>query len=297
MAAVLDTPILLRATSLSVAVGSITGFDPSLLQNPYRRPMLLREVRFTVRDLSDDNVSQAGNAYAELRMGRIPLTHGFVPIRLLCRAYDMRIEADTGGDVTHIWRFPKPLYVPATEYVDTRIQSQSFASGSMDFHVTYVGTMLGDGHARPATIDVPWATAFVGARQAGGSDFFEQSGEQDLSNPFETPLYVQRFLGSVPLTHATTAVDITLGEPTVGIRRVFVQVVDHDGQIVCRDRTRFWSLFSPTDRAWNAKCVLPPRGHFVFMFDEVYTSETATLQLGVSMLGHRKVILDRGYVR
>lgn len=298
--------ILLEATTPSLNANAEFGVtDESRLKNPHGTPILIDEIRFNVQPANAAGSADrhvAGDLRVQLKLGRVPLTNGFVPIWSLCLGVNQTFGANAeqvvqqSGDRAvapslYTWHLPKPLYVPTGGYLDPLFQNAAVHfNTAKTCRIVYAGRVLSADAPIPEKIHVPWATAFVGASKAAGTDTTEQSREHHLVNPFDVPLKVQRFIGRLAQVIGSFAEAPSAGAVDAALQLATIRMVDSGGRIVIRDPTPFNHVFSIKDRAWTVNAVLPPRGFYVAYFDERYSSLSGNaIQVFLSMIGHRTV--------
>ena len=294
----MDSPVMLSAT-LVVPINSVRGLaDSTQLQNPSRTAMWLDEIRFFVSFGTSDFSTLSLQLRVSLKLGRTPITNGFVPIGLLGKLlnpYETIYLQYTSG-AFYTWKLPKPLYIPAGEYLIPAVQHIGVAGITADANVriTYAGRSTPSGRPAPSVLNVPWATAFVAPSRGTGA-FTDQSYETDLVNPFNEPLRVQRFLGDVVLADSNN--NRTYGNSvicSIGSRFTTVRMVNSNGAILARDPTPFNHLFNITDRAWTVNALLPPKGFYTAYLAQDYSLldlASVTITPIISMIGHREVKL------
>ena len=283
----MDSPILLSA-SVTIGQGQqLEISDPTALTNPSRNAMLLDEIRIRVLEIQEPLLIRA-----QFRLGRVPLTNGFVPIGCFGKSL-------LPGDATQFtWKLPRPMYIPPGEFLAAQFQYASdvvaaFPSASPVVQVLYCGRSLASDFPRPAEIDVPWVAAFIPPPRASGvADYIDVSTESDLVNPFDVPVKVQRFIGFFFGSASSVKEAVGFADLT-GAAYMTVRAADSRGRIMVRDSTPFSHLFSHIDKSWDVNTVLEPHGFYLFQLDRAYSTYTALskLQACISMVGSRKVQL------
>ncbi len=177
---------------------------------------------------------------------------------------------------------------------------------------------LPKGTPTPRTLQLPWAAAyvppFIGSSESSAFNQTDQSTPSDIFNPFEQDLHVQRFVGRFlnfqvgkdvtvafnnygdlrgVMQFADELVDFSNGIPLSG---TFVTAQDSQNNILVRDPTPFYHLFSYLDRSWTVNCVLPPKGFYLFTVDRLWDylgstlSEEFIASVGIGMIGWRDVV-------
>lgn len=215
------SPVILTSGEVSLSRGAIAVPDHGLLQPVERTAMLIDEIHFSGRTLAGDGISYFDPRWsirAQLSLGRLAVTNGFIPVAGLEYAHltnslncvFARTAGGGGGSdyAAYIfssarWKLPVPLYVPAGSTLQCQLQATSsgfaWASGlytpTLVADVTYVGRLLPVDYPVPNTIKVPYATALVSPDVASGNTpLFIESKDLQLGNPFDVPLFAQRFI-------------------------------------------------------------------------------------------------------
>lgn len=293
----MNSPIMLKPTAVTLAANAVKELDTTMLQNPFRTPMLVDEFRFTVGTTLD---ARQFIPQVEIKIGREPLTHGYVPVRLLGKFMWGGPAYLTNPSYAYsVWKLDKPLYVPPDQYISIRAASKiysSSASESVTLSAEIVGRSLSSKDPVPKRIALPWATAWVCPINAGyGAVFENNSAEADVVNPFDVPLNVLRFIG----LHSDGSVYASFsgsGRPIRATEYTTVHASDSFGNILIRDPTPFTHLFSTTDRCWTVRARLQPKGFYIFNTTQDYSdllvsTGPTVVQLGIGLIGYREVPL------
>lgn len=278
----MDSPVLLSTAAITLAANQQQEVnDPTRLSNPFRTPMMLDEIRFVVTGTQAQNTRDY--LEAKFRLGRIPLAANYVPITSFGKSLNALSAVMT-------WRLPKPLYVPANEYVVPHIRNTNSASKILQ--VIYAGRSLGENVPTPKSMFVPWVTSYQATLASTAATDYgtETSTEADLVNPFDTPLYVQRFIGR----YLSASADNTGEAYSDYLNNTFIRAVNHEGTILVKDETPFGNLFDHTTKVWPAGTVLPPKGFFLFEVRRDFTTLSSNFRATapiISMIGYREVPL------
>lgn len=289
---------LLLATNVQVPIGGVVSANADELTNDFEQDVQLEEIRFIVsvngaRFNATNAVSMGALGSlvrAQIKMGRLDLTNGYVPIWLLGTRYQAAMEAMTGfSDLVatpnrtavweyHRWRFPKPLLVPQgaaiscsfTYLTPTGRQGPlAFAVDSpLNVWVAVAGKALSKRIARPSKIPVPYATYWAPKMGEG------VSGDDALFNKFPVPLYVQRFVGRVaecppPLDPGNLGI---IGVPDQEIwfeswAAPNLTIKASTGYDVVGDMTAWQDVFNPARCALEAGMVIDSRDWFTVTVD------------------------------
>lgn len=330
-----NRPMLL-SSQVTLLPGATKEAPEVRMVNPLNTAMLIDEIRFKTPPISASGLGISAynpllNIRCALRMGRVALTNNPVPIGNFGRVTLEDTSTGTVGGVgnyvnslgspqafitTHsTWKLPKPLYVPRGEFLvpkityDTRFLKTltSFNPSQFDsltIDVSFAGRSLPPNFPVPKSIAVPWVTSFdvdLLALTAGNSDT-TISNQTQLVNPFDKPMFVQRFIGRSLLhgngEEASLYAPFELGDGFPGSAAAWtmttVRAVDSLNNILVRDPTPFGHLFQFLSRSWNVNAHLPSQGFYIMTVDRNYTSTIASTYLAhaISMVGYREVELQ-----
>jgi hypothetical protein len=145
-----------------------------------------------------------------------PITNGRIPVCLLAPSYNWRANTPpftASGQVVHstfTWHLANPLWLPPNVPISIEIGHQNdFAVASPADSQTVDVTVRGvadDSGVEPEYIDIPYASAFLGAVQStvtagrpASPTMPELTAQTDLFNPFTVPLSVDRFQYEISL--------------------------------------------------------------------------------------------------
>jgi hypothetical protein len=294
------SPIVLRASTTILPNQKLELNTPDL-QNPFRTAMLLDEVQVFVSNAGASTSDATGFlTRLRLKLGRHPLTNEFVHVPMLGkRLNDFYIDSNTQSPV-YTWRLPKPLYVPATEFVvptvfydpSFLVQAGVSVPASLTVSVVYRGRSLSKHSPIPQTVKMPWATEYFTDALLGGSGtdpHLLESTEVNLINPFDESLRLQRFIGR----HIVTSGAFIRETQAEGADRsvVDVRMVDSQNRYAIKNLTRFANVFLGTDKAWTVNTLLDPKQFFLLGYEADFSTQEGEpyFQGLVSMVGHREV--------
>lgn len=293
----IDFPVCLYSTG-TVAIGAVFTPDADDLQNHFDTPIQIDEIRFMffVNGVSVNPLrSLAALIRVQLKMGRIDLTNGFVPAWLFGSRLQRNVETLNGvaggGRLSaweyHRWKLPVPMIVPAGSTLLPYFQyllpdgTQALTSAH-DSPITVHVAMVGKGSKSPSRkIKVPYVTAYIADPSSGG----QQSKDDQLVNKFNTPLWVQRFVGRIAVKGGTnetwTSVEDNTGYATTGD----LTVRDSNGDSVVGGVAQWFDVFSRDRKIFPAGCFLPPRDWYTVRLAD---KPTASYLPMISMVGWRE---------
>jgi hypothetical protein len=265
-------PVVLSAAG-SVAVGSNFTPDADELQNNFDRDIQIEELRFitAVRPANGGAAGMGalgGLVRTQIKMGRLDLTNGFIPIWLLGTRYQRMMESMVGTNNLSTWdyrrwKFAKPLVVPAgaslmpsfSFLTPTGNSALAFPGNSpLWIWMAMVGRSLPNDFIRPARINVPYATAWLPRINE------QQSSDDALTNKLSSPLYVQRFIGRVAVSLA--------GQPDAEVwfendgPAPAVKITGGNGYDAVGDFTPWRDVFQPARCSLEAGVTVEPREWF-----------------------------------
>lgn len=274
----LGEPVLLASYTTITRGGSSTP-DLRPLQNVYRTPCAIEQIRFIVRGL--DEIVQTPRFYrgpggivrVRLSMGRMPLTQGHVPIWLLGPEVQTLAEEESGVSstysvstqhvayATYRWRLPHPLIVPVGAvitpelafYNDPLVTNLASAGATLRVDVAYAGRVLLPGARAPEVQPIPYASAATFDQRADGS-VVRYSVENELNNPFQVPLRLHRLVARAQASDGTQVYDQTAYDATK-----MVQIRESKGYAVTMRPTLYTYLSDPYRRAWTFDGSLDPK--------------------------------------
>ncbi len=311
------SPLILQAQiSPNTGGGELGLADTTRLENPFQGPMWLDEIRFRIPATAQEVIPSY--AWAGLRikltLGGVPLTNGFIPISLFGKVLNDSItvgeqDVSDGSPSMFTWKLPKPLYIPAREFLRPTVYIEPGAVAdpavlTRTVTIIYCCRPVPKGTPVPRTVCLPWVTyfkpAYITMTNEGGSDSIDQSQPSDIFNPWPQDLHVERFIGrlmgnpsgedNVHMSLASANINLTTGLPTTG---TFVTAQDSFNNILVRDPTPFAHLFDFIDRSWTVNAVLPPQGFYLFTIDRNWAAYSPaasfTATIGISMVGWREV--------
>jgi len=306
----MDGPIFLSEV-ITVPPGARVSVVSSRIQNPFRAPMLVDEIRYRVISSSSEFGMLQGFWALRARhfLGRVPLTQDFVPIGSLAKS--LGPTEDTGFPFPpalptlgwYTWKLPKPLYVPATELLTTEIfnaavSNSIFPDETFEIQVSYAARTLPVDTPPPAKVYVPWACFFEAPSFSEDGFDIVSSTEAHINNPFNEELYVQRFIGRAIFNWGPPAPGLPVGAAEFNSlfawttsRFTTVRASDSFGRILARDPIPWTQMFYFPTRSWTVNTKLQPKGFYLFELTRDYTGiEPPPNSFLISMIGHREVV-------
>lgn len=334
MIPVQNRPILLSG-QVTLAPGGSAELPQERMINPLNTAMLIDEIRFRTPPIYESGTGYLFGSHLAircgLRMGRIDLTNGYIPVANFGK---VTLEETNAGIVVsgqgrtigapqafitarHTWKLPKPLYVPRGEYLVPRmyydpVYNNTLFPGtvapSITVDVSYAGRSLPPDFPVPKSIAMPWVTSFLIRPLAitSGNTQTSVSNQANLVNPFDKPMFIQRFIGrsllfggaangSLPFQPVELA-NATIDGSEQAYLCTSVRAVDSLNNILVRDPTPFTHLFQYMDRSWTVNSQLPAQGFYIMTVEQQYNKTsaptTAYLAHAISMVGYREVELQ-----
>ena len=263
-----------------------------------------------------------------------PITNGYLPVNLLARVENWPehsgaiIIAGRTLHSTFIWKLPQPLWIPPNVPLSIRIGHQNdfavnVAAAAQDVDVTVRG-YLDESDEVPEWVDIPYATAFLGAVQTftgGGKTGLnlvtERTAQTDLFNPFSVPLNAERLQYEISVsshgfdltngananfapTDATSAQDQTsrlLNGQNYGLDRRYIamRLTSSRGRSLIRDFSPIGAVISSTNRSLALKSILEPGHYYAASLQEqmpLFVDRQPLpfqVRTGISLVGSRRL--------
>lgn len=291
----MNSPIML-STSVTVPDAATRESEQTALTNPFRTAMLIDEIRLKL-DIEGSAYSNTNlfRPRIQFHLGRMPLCNTFIPClaltKFLCGGIPYLGQTVDRSFLFIDWKLPQPLYIPPTEYLIPRVYNAPI-SGATPLSVTvaiqYVGRSLPSDYERPQKMYIPWLANYTSPVTAYNVSAEETTTESDIVNPFNEPVYVQRFIG-------TTSDAYGANISPRGSLYTTTNAYDSFGNVLVRDRTPFSHLFTTMDKVWPAKSVLQPKGFYIFntmrAFDGLPSDGNTEYQYSITMQSYREVVL------
>lgn len=304
-------PVSFTAEGTGLLPGQNLVLDQSALQNGYRTPFWIDEIRMQAFMSAASIALPLQPAYATsflFRTGSLAFSAVPVPMILHQPQYgDTNVPllgqyADTSvrrGSSAR-WLLPRPLYMEPADLVQASVfRDLTIAAGDgtnpFSVAVTYVGRALPPGEKPPKSRHVPWASSYT-------HDFdlaYSQTGVQSpFQNPFQRELYVHRFIGR-PLSKSNTGTSsgtfsASMIPVSAGTKYAAIDIWDSTGYRLVKgggtngNFVPVGYVFDTARCAWTFARPLGPREQYNMAFQTLGTVGGANQLFAVSMLGTRE---------
>lgn len=284
------SPVLL-SSACDVSPSNQNTPNMSELSYPYRKAVLVDEIRFDLTAVSDTSPNLGSVLYAKFQLGQHYLMRDFVPVWLLGTTMVPTEEQQNDGAlatpqaVSHYrWRLPEPLYIEAGQVLRPQFShiahNTSIPAGAITVQVSYAGRVVPPQDKRPRVIEVPYVAPFV----TTFGNTYQQSNEFNLFNPFDTPLRVQRMTGRV-LSDGAAPFILRSYTPAPGVTtQAQIQIFDNYGGKVVNDLTGVGDVFDAARAAWTFDTVMPPKAQYEVRVWNIQPNS----QVHVAMIGTRE---------
>lgn len=275
-----------------------TGQPPALdLTYPFRKALWIEEIRFQIYKDQEGSVitrPQLGaNIAMTMALGRHYIARYPVPIWLLGTVQDRTMEGvslatDVTQDVSQYrWRLPAPLYLEPGQTL-LPIFQRGIPAGLPDdgmtnaftVWVTYAGRVASPNAPRPKTIQVPFVSPFI----TDTSATYQETTENDLANPFDKPLRVQRLTGRVYTQTAGSSADEAqaLTPTAAGLASVLtVMMEDSWGGKMVNNPTGPSDVWDILRGAWTVDTMLPAKSQYRVRATNLNTAAFQYLHVGL----------------
>ncbi len=338
------------STFSAIPVSSVRSPDSTgCFVNLYGKPIWVRDITWDwdwtvpVRAAVQTYGTSLGDAIrCGIKYQNQPMTNGRIPVCLLAKATNWRAHTapfSASGAVVHstfTWTFASPLWLPPNvpltiEIGHTNDFTVNSAAVDQTVDVTVRGT-IDDSGLVPAYIDVPYATAFLGAVQskvvAATTGLVpivtEQTSPTDLFNPFSVPLNIDRMQYEISVsshgadvaggaananfapTDATSAQDQTsllAASQNYGLDRRYVnmKLTSSRGRNLVKAYLPIGAVIPSTTRAWEARSTLAPAAYYVAFLQEqmpLFTDRGTLpfqMRVGLSLVGSRRLKTEEAF--
>jgi len=289
------SPVLM-SSSCDVLASNSAIPDSGQLTYPFRKAVLIEEIRWTMRTANgNENQNLGALVSVKMQLGQRYLTRDSVPVWLFGTRLSWLDEQHTSALLAtpqsfsrYRWRLPEPLYVEAGQVLSSVFSRGADVLSSINVQVTYVGRTVSPDQPRPRVVAIPYVAPFVST--AGLT--YEQSNEFDLLNPFDIPLRIQRLTGRVlQQTEVTTNVykiiEVLSLTPAVAGGGVTILMNDSWGGKMVNDRTGPSDIFDCLRAAWTVDTMMPPKGIYEARIWNMDTSQ----RVHIAMIGTREETL------
>ncbi len=288
-------PFLALSDAYTLANGAVKAVNDDTLKNPYDslRGYYIDEIGFAPMSRDSGLALTAQFTWANER-----LCGPAVPVVLLGTPRTVRqslnAPAFTWADVYEYksWILPKPLYVPPGQRLICTLRHAGIISTTTitAVRVCYSGRSLENSDPIPSKVALPWSTAWIGASQAGGSQYTEESGPADLFNPHQQPLNITQFSANVGIND-----NYPLPSTSPWAKDVRVRLYSPSGNIAVRDNAVLGQVFHRG--TWNVSGTLAPHKYYSAILEEDYRDRADLTYTGsvittvIAMTGYREVSL------
>ncbi len=287
-------PLLVTATG-TVTPRSTGGVNAIALKNSSNAPIEIHRIAFTISATSDA-ASQFNpqNLGVKLDLGSIALTNGFVPAanfgpRQIVEASG---ATDTGIYTSQvIWKLGRPLFIPPGGALVPTFEHRARGIISMDVRADYSGQKMPVGY-KPKKVFLPYVSSYVSSVFDASESGSDMSSETDILNPFNEPIFIERFVGRVSVFTNESQVD--LDNLVLPIGSYTIRMVDSRGHRIVRDPAVFGQVFWNPLRTWElgGKVQLDSGAHVIvelFKTSLGLTENTVFTQAAVSLVGWREI--------
>jgi len=294
----IPSPVVLSSVC-SVARNNNASPNMAELSYPYRKAVLIDEIRFSMYTDGNDAFNQGAFVYAKFQLGQHYLMRDPVPVWLLGTSMDAPSSAQSVEElldttvnpnqmVSHYrWRLPEPLYVEAGQVLRPVFNVNNptaTPAGNTNVQVTYCGSVVPPNRPRPRVIAVPYVAPFVTTY----GNTYQQSNEYHLYNPFNKALRVQRLTGRLMDEGGGSTLVAGRGPtPAVVANSITVQMDDSWGGKMVRDFTGPGDVFDIFRAGWTVDTIMPPKG----VYNVRAWNIGATQQLHIALVGVREEAL------
>jgi len=292
--------------SSSVTVNQLaapTSPNVAQINNPYRIPVFIDEVRFQIITQNVTTAFAGGALRVGFSVGRHTISQQPIPVWLygtpIQRAREALSEVVGGVNTTvehYRWKLARPLYLaPGSALVPTYVRTNAApfdTANAMDVNTTFVGRAIPPGLPMPDARYVPYVATFASTLPALASGI-EESNSTHLFNPFIKGLYVQRLTGRLfdptgtdPFPGPVVGEAVTMSlEPGSGGAVVLATLGDSYGYGITKGNPLpFGEVFDVPRRAMTFHHILQAKEYYKILL----TGIPAGIQAQIALVGYRE---------
>lgn len=295
------SPIFLTASRLYQS-GESSAVNQKALINHSGRPIEILEIRFQVLPASGVTLTGGAVSCQLSYNGKHEMTNSFVPVWSFARSYNMIDEMGLNA-TNHVMGFrlklARPMWLQPGGFINATFHHNSLTQDALTAQIGLAGRILLDGPSSPPKkVCIPYVSNYQSKSFDGyGAADTDNSTENDLINPFEVPLRVQRF------THHTNIFDATgplnheydNGYADLDSNLFQVRMVGSDGSLIVPTFSTMNQIFSRMTRSWECEHTLAPGGYYVAYLNKLappnLTTGTYQVVEHIGMVGYREVTL------
>lgn len=305
-----------------LAVGETGVFDTSALQNGYRTPYYIDEIRMRcwafITGSSLGTTTRAGlGSYAaafSFRAGSYAFSARPMPMGLFAPNYNGRnllAVGATGATPGRVgasvrWLLPRPLYMQPGDVITATVARSATAmllSGLapgggdpfLNVGVTYVGRALPPGAKDPVSKNVPWV-AFYQHDVANLWSRAMLNGANPFQNPFTFPLVTHRLTGKMAIADPAGGGNFIERPnsvfqgmlPQATNKWVSCYIEDSAGYKVTRKFSAVGSVFDTERNAWTYNRALAAREQLDMQFQTNGATAIVPDAFCVGLIAHRE---------
>lgn len=225
------------------------------IQNTESIGVLLNRLLFNIAE----SAAQDNLFYVRLSYQGVPITNGWIPAISFCwpRTEGVEGSAAVGPSLP----LALPIYLPPGDWIDV-----SFSAGLLNTDGAFTVTAAAHGvqsKLPPKEAWLPYFASFMGATRnvdTDGGTFSESSTPQDLGNPFDTDLRVERLIGRVLGTDVDSAY-FTQATSVPWANFFLVSLSDSQDNLWIPQPTPIPNAFNVVSRSWKVNSVIPAKGY------------------------------------
>ncbi len=288
-------PIVVTS-EVTVDANATKSPDLLKLKNPTGEHFVIREIRFSLRPVAGTGAwyFTGGAVAAKFDLGTQALTNAHVPVWNFGRYVAREADGAVYGTPNQFqWKLKHPIYVPAGAGLACEFQHRGMVSASIVASVTYLGHSY-DG-APPTTVRLPWVASYSSKVFRVLDADSDLSSSADLMNPFDAPVYLERFTGRLNFVRPSTDQNFAF----LADRTVFIRMRHSSGVPMVREFTHLRQVFGVYPHSWEQRgTILAPGACYLVDVDKrattVVPDQDQTVQATIGMVGWRELKLAGG---
>jgi len=305
-------PVIIQTDLISFPVATALGAygaSPQMLRNTDSIGILIDKIIISSPTIAEARGGGLASPEAaaqmisvRLRWRNEPLTNGFVPVSTITFPRNRYWEFNNlgaGGNGASVIHLSKPMYLGPGDFIAIDFQWTLTSPALIADPVDIRAYAIGKQSPAPAVRWIPYLTAFVPPPVDGTVAASDEviSTAQDLGNPFDRPLFVERMIGRV-LASGDEGNDNALDVGLNPIWALFETVISDDtDNLWIPDPAPFSTVFDPIDRSWVIGTEIPAKGYLKAAISKDASIWNAavydTFQRPViGMIGYRQIVAE-----
>jgi hypothetical protein len=192
-------------------------------------------------------------------------------------------------------KLARPLWLPPRGFITAEFQHRGLIQDNITAQVGIAGRILLDKEPAPRKLFVPYVSHWASkVFDMFGTNDTDSSTENDLINPFDVPLHVQRFVRHMSGFRVASASNFDLDDAFGDIHQNLMQVriISSDGSPTIPVFSTVGTVFPRMTRSWECEHEVAPGGYYLAYLNKLspanQTVDAIRGQEFYGMVGYRE---------